>query len=106
MNELVKIENNEIVVTEQSFIDEYANYLKWKKETELKDKEFKQALADKMEQLGKKSINVGKLIITLKKATTRTSIDTKKLKEELPDVYQDYSKTTPVASSVVISVLD
>ena len=106
MIELVKIENNEIVVTEQSFIDEYANYLKWKKEAELKDKEFKQALADKMEQLGKKSINVGKLVITLKKATTRTSIDTKKLKEELPDVYQDYSKTTPVASSVVISVLD
>ena len=106
MNDLVKIENNEIVVTEEKFIDEYANYLKWKKETELKDKEFKQALADKMEQLGKKSISVGKLVITLKKATTRTSIDTKKLKEELPDVYQDYSKTTPVASSVTISVLD
>lgn len=104
MNDLVKIENNEIIVEDEEFIEQYANYLEWQKQMDLKA--FKQLLLDKMEELGKTTVNIGRLVVTRKKPTTRSSIDSKKLKEELPDIYEEYLKTSSVAGSLSISVLE
>ena len=105
MNELVKIENNEIVVNE-SAVEQIIKFEKLKEEMDLKEKEFKQALKDKMEELGIEKFCINGLSAVVRKATTRTSIDTKKLKEELPDIYEEYSKTTDVNSSIVLTIAD
>lgn len=104
-NELVKIENNEIVLN-QDYVEQYKQFVKLKEEIELKDKEVKQAIKDFMEETGKEKIVVNGLIATIRKATTRTSLDSTKLKKELPDIYEEYSKTTNVASSLILSVAD
>lgn len=105
MNELVKIENNEIVVN-QDLVEQIVKFEKFKEEMDLKEKEFKQALKDKMEELGIEKFCINGLSAVVRKATTRTSIDSKKLKEELPDIYEEYSKTTDVSSSIVLTIAD
>lgn len=105
MNELVKIENNEIVVNE-STVEQIIKFEKMKEEMDLKEKEFKQALKDKMEELGIKKFCVNGLSAIIRDSSTRTSLDSKRLKEELPDIYEEYSKTTDVNSSIVLTIAD
>lgn len=105
MNEVVKIENDKIVVN-QDLVEQIVKFEKFKEEMDLKEKEFKQALKDKMEELGIEKFCINGLSAVVRKATTRTSIDSKKLKEELPDIYEEYSKTTDVSSSIVLTIAD
>lgn len=105
MNELVKVENNEIIIV-GDFIEQYKQFDKAKKAFELKDKEFKQALKDAMEKTGKTKFMMNGLCATIKARTTRTTVDSKRLKEECPDIYEEYSKTSPVASSITLIIED
>ena len=105
MNDLVKIENNEIVIASE-VIEQFKEFKKIKEEMDLKEKEVKQQLMDAMEKVGVKSWAFNGIYAEIKHVDGKTTIDSKRLKEELPDVYQDYSKTTSVSSSVTISVLD
>lgn len=100
---LVKVENNEIIVS-QKFIEEYKEFKKLQLKMELAEKEFKEVLKEKMQELGKTSLIKDGMSIIYKKATTRTSIDTTRLKNELPDIYENYSKTSDVSASITISV--
>ncbi len=104
MNELVKIENENFIVNEE-YVEKYRQFLALKEYIELADKEIKQSAKDFMEATGKPNITAGGLVFEYRKGTTRTSLDSKKLKEDLPDIYEEYSKTSPVASSVIVKVL-
>ena len=44
------------------------------------------------------------MIVTYVAPTTRTSIDSKKLKEDMPEVVEKYSKTSNVKSSIRIKL--
>jgi predicted phage-related endonuclease len=103
MNELVKIEDNQIVIANET-IEKIKNFQKIKAEMDLIEKDLKQQLKDKMEEVGLKKFIVNGLCATIKNATTRTTLDSKKLKEELPDIYEEYSKTTEVASSISLTI--
>ncbi len=105
MNELVKIENNEIVVVSE-IIEQFKNFKKQKDEMDLKEKQFKQELKDQMEKLGIKKFIINGLSAVIKDGSTRTTLDSKKLKEELPDIYDEYSKTSEVASSITLTIAD
>lgn len=105
MNNLVKIENDNFLIDE-AYLNKYKLFLELKEWVELADKEVKQSAKDFMEAKGKSNITAGGLYFEYRKATTRTSLDSKKLKEDLPDIYEEYSKTSPVASSVVVKVLE
>ena len=105
MNDLVKIENNEIVVKPE-VIEQFKSFKKIKDEMDLKEKEFKQQLKDQMEQLGIKKFIINGLSAVIKDGTIRTTLDSKRLKEELPDIYEEYSKTTEVASSITLTIAD
>ncbi len=105
MNELVKVENNEIVIV-GDIIDQFKNFKKLKDEMDLKEKEFKQSLKDAMELTGKTKFIANGLCASIKSGTVRTSLDSKRLKEELPDIYEEYSKTSPVASSITLTIED
>lgn len=104
MNNLVKIENDNFIVDE-SYVNDYKKFLELKERIELADKEIRQIAKDFMEAKGKTNIIAGGLYFEYRKATSRTSLDSKKLKEELPDIYEEYSKTSPVVSSVIVKVL-
>jgi predicted phage-related endonuclease len=102
-NELVLIENNEIVISNE-WLNKYKEFKKIQLSMELQEKEFKIALKEKMEELGKTSILLDGFSAVVKKSTTRTTVDSTRLKKELPDIYEEYSKTSDVASSITITV--
>jgi len=67
------------------------------------EKELKAGLKEAMEQKGIKKFIINGLCANIKEATSRTAIDSKRLKEECPDIYEEYSKTTSVASSITLT---
>jgi predicted phage-related endonuclease len=101
--ELVKVENGEIVVA-QEIINQIVEFEKEKLKMDLIQKELKEKLKEAMENNNVTKLEFGELKVSYRNASTRTSIDSKKLKEELPDIYDEYSKTSNVSSSISISV--
>lgn len=101
-NEIVKIENNEIIVATE-VIDQIKEFQRIKAKMDIMEKELKASLKVVMEQKGIKKFIVNGLCAIIKDSTTKTTIDSKRLKEECPDIYEEYSKTTPVASSITLT---
>ena len=101
--ELVKVENGEIVVA-QEIVNQIVNFKKEMLKMELLEKQLKEEIKEAMEKNNVTSLEFGELKIKYRSASTRTNIDSKRLKEELPDIYEEYSKTSEVASSISISV--
>lgn len=102
MNEMVVIKNNEIIV-DATVIEEIKDFKKAKTQMDLVEKELNKSLKEAMEKVGLKKFIVNGLCATIKDGTTRTTVDSKRLKEEAPDIYEEYSKTTPVASSITLT---
>jgi len=105
MNNLTRVENGSFIVDEE-YVRKYREFLKLKEYVDLADKEIKQGAKDFMEATGKTNIVAGGLSFSYRQGTTRISLDSKKLKEELPDVYKKYFKESEVSSSVVVKVID
>lgn len=105
MEELVKVENGEITVAEE-IVNKIIEFNKTKKEMEYQEKLLKEGLMEAMNNLGIKKFIVNGLSATVKDGSTRTTIDSKRLKEEAPDIYEAYSKTSEVKSSLILSVAD
>lgn len=99
MNELVKIVDGEIEVANE-VVEQIKKFQKMKVEMDLKEKELKKNLKDAMEKCGVKKWVANGLCATITDATVRTTVDSKRLKEELPDIYEEYSKTSNVSSSI------
>lgn len=103
--ELVKVENGKIEVARE-VINQIVQFQKAKLEMDLKEKELKQSLKEAMEKVGIEKFATDNLSATIRKATTRQSVDTKRLKEELPDIYEEYLKTSNVASSLTLTICE
>lgn len=73
---------------------------------ELKDKEdaLKRAILEEMESKGVIKLDTDTLTITYVAPTERETLDSKTLREELPDIYDAYVKISPVKSSIRIKV--
>ena len=100
--ELARIDNGKIIVA-QELSKEIADFEKRALEVALKKKELSATIKQLMEDNGiYETIENDYLKIVYKKSYPRTTIDSKKLKEELPDIYEEYSKTTNVSSSITI----
>lgn len=67
-------------------------------------KKLKEDLLKAMEKHGVKKWDNEVMTITYTAPTTRTSIDSAKLKKDLPDVFNEYSKTSNVKSSIRIKL--
>ena len=101
-NELVKVENNQVIVANET-IEKIKEFQKEKARMDMLEKELKSKLKEAMEKVGLKKFIVNGLCASIKDGSTRTTIDSKKLKEECPDIYEAYSKTTQVSSSITLS---
>ena len=85
-------------------MQEIANLDRMKKELDAKDKVLRQELQEAMDKYGVKKFENDILKITYVEPTTRTSIDSARLKKELPAVAEKYSKVSQVKGSVRIDV--
>lgn len=89
---------------ETKVIQAMADLLKQKKALEEQEKEVRSKLVEAMDAYGVKSFENDILKVTFVAATSRTGIDSAKLKKEMPDIAAKYSKVTPVAASVKITL--
>lgn len=89
---------------ETAVIQAMVDLLKSKKALEEQEKTVRARLVDTMEIYGVKSFENELLKVTHVGATTKTTLDSKRLKAEQPEVYKEYSKTSPVAASVRIAL--
>lgn len=75
-----------------------------KKQIEDQEKAMRAQLLAAMEKYGVKSFESDLVKFVYVAPTTRTTIDSAKLKKDLPDVAEKYSKTSNVSASVKITV--
>lgn len=67
--------------------------------------EFKARLLELMRENDLTAIKTEQVAISIKKAYQRTSIDSKKLKEQYPDIAKECEKVTEVAESLTIKIV-
>ena len=75
-----------------------------KKKLDEQEKLMKKKLQEAMEQYGVKSFENEAVKFVYVAPTTRTTLDSAKLKKDYPDIAEKYSKTSPVSASVRITV--
>lgn len=105
MSGLIKIENGQITVANE-FLEEFKALNHARLQAEMMEKELKQELLKAMELHGIKKWSNDYFQATYVAETERSSVDTKRLKEELPDIAEEYSKTSKVKPSVRVSFND
>lgn len=103
MKNLVKVRNGKITISEQ-FMTEWVAFQKEAKEMEEKTKEIKEALKNAMEKYNVSKYENESIKVTYKSASTRITVDSKKLKDDLPGIYEEYSKIVNVSSYVNIDI--
>ena len=98
----------EVIIAQQAEIVRLTrtidNLNEQKKEAEAALDEIKQVLIKAMKNNGIKSLENDYIALTYVAPTTRSTIDSARLKKELPDVAAAYSKTSEVAESLRIKV--
>lgn len=101
--ELIKIEN-EIAVLDTNTSIEIANFeiaIKYLKE---KEDELKQTILNEMESKNIIKLETDDLMINYIAPSERETLDSKRLREEQPDLYDEYVKLSPVKSSIRLKV--
>lgn len=94
---------NKLVARVERFELEMLDFNKKVKQLKEQQKEFRELLYQKMEEQDIKKIDTGDIVITRILPTTRKSVDSTKLKKELPDIYNKYLKESPVKGSIKIT---
>lgn len=103
MEELVRIDNGEITVAEE-VINKIIEFNKAKKEMEYQEKLLKEGLMKAMTEKGIKNFVVNGLSASIREGSTRTTLDSTRIKNECPDIYEKYSKTSEVKPSITLTV--
>lgn len=96
----IQVFNDEAMIIMKSI----ASLDKQKKAIDEQDKRMRNALKNAMDEFGIKSFENDLLKVTHIAETTKTSIDTAKLKKDYPDIAKKYSKVSKVSASIRISV--
>lgn len=85
-------------------IQEITDVLRMKKMLDEQEKALKEALVEAMEKFDVKSFENDYIKMVYVAPTTRTTIDTARLRKEAPGLAAEYSKTSEVAASVRVTV--
>ncbi len=103
MNELVKLENGKYGLVKDAVdtITTIENEIK--KLKEMQDN-YKEQLLKVMEENDILKIEIPELTITRKAPTTRETLDSKALKADMPEIYDEYVKISDVKGSITIKV--
>ena len=97
---------NELLARAQEAELELKRIEEAKKEAEATAKEYRQKLYEAMRQQNISSFETAdkSMLITCVAETTKTSIDSTKLKKEMPEIAEKYSKTSTVSGYVKITI--
>lgn len=103
MNEIITKQGAELILSHEvsARIAELERNVKLLKQEQ---DALKTAVQREMERLGIIKIDTPELLINYIAETDRETLDTKSLKEECPDIYDAYTKMTPVKASLRIKV--
>lgn len=104
-NELLKIEDNKIVVAEK-VIKDINKFQKIKLKMDLMQEELKENLKTAMEQIGAdKYISPdGTIVVNYFPERTSKKFDSTKLKKDNPELYEEYLKDTTTKAYVKLTV--
>ncbi len=102
-NKIVKIENNKLTMTEKDR-EELKKLIQINLESELRIKEIKAQYKEAFEETGTDKYIAEGLSVKLKAGYTTKRFDSKRFKEECPDIYEQYMKESSVSSSVILEV--
>ena len=103
-NKIVKIENGQKEATKE-LISNIKKFQKAKVALNQMESELKENFKEVMEENGIKKWTSpdGSFTVTYVAPTTSTTLDSKKIREELPEIYSAYSKTSTRAGYVKLS---
>lgn len=103
MKSIVKLENGEYGLVSDA-INTIVEIEKQIKDLKVLQDNYKENLLKEMEENNVLKVDTEKLLISYVAPSTRETLDSKKLKEDLPDIYDLYVKFTDVKSSLRIKV--
>lgn len=103
MKSMVKLENGEYGLVSDA-INTIVEIEKQIKDLKALQDSYKENLLKEMEENNVLKVDTEKLLISYVAPSTRETLDRKKLKEDLPDIYDLYVKFTDVKSSLRIKV--
>ncbi len=103
--EIVKIENDNLIVS-KDLINELKNFEAMRVQMEIKQKELKESLLEAMKKynITNWQTDDGSIKAVYRSPSKRTTIDSTRLKKELPDIAEEYSKVSDVKESVSLSI--
>ena len=107
MNELIVVENGISLINEKE-ANEIMNLKILKEQIDKNLKDKTEQILEEMENKGilKVSNEIVGLEVTYIAPSDRESFDSKKLREDNPDLYDEYVKMNPVKSSIRIKLKD
>lgn len=91
---------------EVALINAITNIETQKKALEEQSKTMREKLLQAMEQYGVKKFENDVLSVTYVAPTTKRTIDSTKLKKDMPEIAEKYTKTSNVKASIKITVKD
>lgn len=101
-NSLITIKNNEIEIS-QDFKDNYKQFINLKNKIEEAQSVIKKELITYYESLPeeeRKQIDFDTFKVSYVKGSIRKTLDSKKLQDEKPEIYNEYLKETQVSSTI------
>lgn len=101
--ELITLKDN-LAILDVETAGKIADFEKMAKEIKAKEDELKKAILEEMQDKDLIKLETDQLVISFVSGTTRETLNTKSLKEELPDIYDTYVDIKPVKPSIRIKL--
>ena len=103
MNDLIVMENKSPILR-ADVLERILEFERVAKEIKSKEDELKAGILAEMEANGIYKVDMPQLLISYVGETVRETLDSKALKEELPDIYEAFTKLSTVKPSVRIKI--
>lgn len=107
MEEIVKYnEETQQLEVANELVNQIINFEELKVKMDLKEKQLKEDILNAMKKynISHWETKDGSIKATYKAGYPRMTLDSKRLKEELPDIAKEYSKTSQVSASVELKI--
>lgn len=101
--ELIKIEENNVTLLED-VANEFIRLDKLEKQVKEEKENLRSKVLEEVEKNNIKKIDMDTLSITYKEASTRETFNSKRFREDNPELYDEYVEFSPVKSSLLVKV--
>lgn len=102
MSELIKINGN-VITIDKNTQSRIVEFKKHQVEMELLEKALKEELKELLTSNDEYYLEDEIISAKISKGYSKSTIDSKKLKAELPEIFENYSKTSEVGPAITLS---